>query len=179
MNWKDIGEKIVGMGLPLLGEVVAGPVGASLGGSLAHALGIGDATPDALGMALGNPEAAGKLKQLETEQRVDLARIAAQQAQAQLVAQTAQLRSVNSTMQAEAQSKHWPQWLWRPFNGLLFAPTILAVYFVLPMMHVQGPPVPEMAWVMWGSLLGITSWHRGMVQRRAMGDTTDALGRAK
>lgn len=30
------------------------------------------------------------------------------------------LETINKTMQTESQSKHWPQWAWRPFNGFMF-----------------------------------------------------------
>lgn len=177
-DWASIGKRVLGMGLPLLGSVLGGPAGASLGGMVAHALGVSQATPEAVSAALESPAAVAKLKALEIEQHIVLARLQASQAMAQLRADSASQAAVNQTMQAEATSKHWPQWLWRPLNGLLFAPTILAIYVALPMLHVHGPAVPQAAWIMWGSLLGITSWHRGMLQRRAAGDSSDALGRA-
>ncbi len=175
--WSAIAHDVLGMGLPLLGGVLGGPAGASVGGMVAHALGVSSATPAAIASALESPQARAKLTALESEQHVVLARLQAEQALAQLSASTAAQKTVNATMRAEATSAHWPQWLWRPLNGLLFAPTILAVYVALPILHIHAPPVPEAAWVMWGSLLGITSWHRGMLQRRVAGDASDALGR--
>ncbi len=178
-TWATIAHDVLGMGLPLLGGVLAGPAGASVGGMVAHALGASVATPAAIASVLGSPEAREKLAALEAEQHVALARIQAEQALARMKADTAAQASVNSTMQAEATSRHWPQWLWRPLNGLLFAPTLIAIYVVLPMLSIRGPSVPPVVWVMWGSLLGITSWHRGMLQRRLAGDATDAVGRPR
>ncbi len=176
-TWADIGKRVLGMGLPLLGGVLGGPAGSSLGGMVAHALGVSQATPDAVATALESPAAAAKLRILEAEQRVQLATLASHQAMASMAATTAREGAVNATMRAEATSEHWLQWSWRPVDGILFAPTILGVYFLLPLLHVVPPAVPQAAWIMWGSLLGITSWHRGMRKRRLAGDTTDALGR--
>lgn len=67
MNWKSIGEKVVSMGLPMLGSVLGGPAGAEVGGMVASALGC-DADPKSVDKAIRqDPEAFLKLRQAEME----------------------------------------------------------------------------------------------------------------
>lgn len=94
MNMQDAGNKLLEVGkavpggLQLLGGIltatgIGAPVGAGLsavGGLLAHALGT-DNTPDAIHAALStDPAAAVKALELETNAKVQLQQIAAQQA---------------------------------------------------------------------------------------------------
>jgi hypothetical protein len=87
-----------------------------------------------------------------------------------LAADTQRIQSANRTMPTQTKAEHWEQWLWRPLNGLLFAPTILALYVILPALHIHVPDVPVTVWEAWGALLGITAWHRGVKQRLQAGD---------
>ena len=91
MNILDIGKKIIGMGLPLLGTALGGPVGGLLGGLVGHALGLGGKpTPDQIGSAIdADPEGSkAKLLQLQNEHAETMARIEALQTQAQQTGQT-------------------------------------------------------------------------------------------
>ncbi len=81
------------------------------------------------------------------------------------------LETVNVTMREEGKSEHWPQWLWRPFNGFLYGITIFCVYFLLPVLDKPIPSVPTEIWIGWGAVLGITTWHRGKRKRTQDGDT--------
>ncbi len=63
MNWKDIAP-LMGDAAPLIGGLIGGPAGATVGGLVANALGI-SATPDAVSQALKtNSDAAEKLATL-------------------------------------------------------------------------------------------------------------------
>jgi len=68
MDWGGLGKKIVQMGAPLLGKVVAGPAGSQLGGMLARTVGGDPDDPDDLAQKIEqNPEAALKLQQLQDQ----------------------------------------------------------------------------------------------------------------
>lgn len=49
---------------------------------------------------------------------------------------TKQIQAVNQTMQAEANSEHWMQWAWRPFNGFMFGITLFLGYIVPALVNV-------------------------------------------
>ena len=85
------------------------------------------------------------------------------------------LATVNATMQAESKSEHWPQWLWRPFNGFLFGLAVILIYFVLPLAGEEIPAVPQWIWIGWGAILGVTTWDRGKEKRAKAGDIETGL----
>lgn len=85
------------------------------------------------------------------------------------------LATVNTTMQAESKSEHWPQWLWRPFNGFLFGLAVVLIYFVLPLAGEEIPSVPQWIWIGWGAILGVTTWDRGKEKRVAAGEVKQGL----
>lgn len=75
MNWTDIAG-VVGKAAPIVGGLLGGPAGAAVGGLISTALGTA-ATPDAVSAAiLADPQAAIKLKELETNSRVQLQQLA-------------------------------------------------------------------------------------------------------
>lgn len=91
MNLLDIGKKIIGMGLPMLGTALGGPAGGIVGGLIGHALGIGDKpSAEQISQAIdGDPQAAKiKLQQVEADHAEAMARIQALQVQAQQTGQT-------------------------------------------------------------------------------------------
>lgn len=183
MNWKDLG-KTVAKFAPLLGDLLPIP-GAGIAGKLiASAFGV-DNTPDAIAQAIAaDPDAGIKLATIESNNR------AALEGQL-IAAETARIQSVNQTMQAEAKSEHWMQWAWRPFNGFLFGITLFMVYALPSIINTFAPlwvrpvietvvrnglevrmaiatwipieisHVPEVVFMAWGAVLGVTAWHRG------------------
>ena len=79
---------------PLLGSILPIPGGAVIGQLIAHEFGGSAADPDALAAAVStDPDAAVKLKTIEANTKVQLQQILMQNAQNQLVAQTAQIQS--------------------------------------------------------------------------------------
>lgn len=67
MKWSDI-TNAVGKAAPLIGTVLGGPAGGSVGALVASALGV-ENTPEAVQAALGNPDNLVKLKELESNER--------------------------------------------------------------------------------------------------------------
>lgn len=163
MNWGDVGS-IVGKTAPILGTILGGPAGGAIGMLLSSLLGSGN-SPDAVNAAiLADPQAALKLAQFESDNKVQIQRMLLAHADNIVAADTQAIVAVNATMQAETKSEHWASWLWRPFNGFIFGATFLGVYFVLPLAKIPVPLIPFEAWTAMGAILGVASWFRGKAQ---------------
>lgn len=122
MDWKDIGKKIASTGATLLGTAIGGgPGGSLLGGIVADALGV-ENEPDEISKAIDrDPQAAVKLKEIQSKERVRLQEIASKQAIAEIEAETARHRSINETMRAELQAEDNYRGRWRPTFGYVMA----------------------------------------------------------
>jgi hypothetical protein len=121
MNWADLGDQLLKLGLPTLGGLIAGPGGAAVGKVIADKMGV-PATPEALGKALQDPEVQKKFYEAEAEwARTEAERFKAAASQAQ---------SVNATMQAEvAAGVSW--YHFRHLNGyvvFLFGLSMVAAF---------------------------------------------------
>ena len=91
MNIIDLGKKIIGMGLPLLGAALGGAPGGLLGSLIGHALGLGPkATPAQIGTAIDADPAGAKVKlaEVQNQHAETMARIEALQVQATQTGQT-------------------------------------------------------------------------------------------
>lgn len=110
MNILDIGKKILGLGLPLLGDGLIGPLGGILGSLVGHALGLGGkATPSQISAAIdADPQSAKiKLQELENQHAESMAKIAALQVQATQTGQTMRVEYGSS----DPFVRHWrPMW---------------------------------------------------------------------
>ena len=166
MNWSDIASTVARTA-PMLGGLLGGPIGAAVGAAgsiIASALGVAP-TPDAVSIALQtNPDAAVKLAQIEKERHVELQDLTVRAAANQLASDTAAIQAINTTMQAETKSEHWPSYTWRPFCGFVFGITFFGVYFVLPLAKMVVPAIPFEAWAAMGAVLGVASFFRGKAQ---------------
>ena len=75
MNWSDIAG-VVGKAAPVIGTLLGGPAGAAVGGLISSALGT-DNSPQAVSTALAaDPDALVKLKELQTNAKVQLQQLA-------------------------------------------------------------------------------------------------------
>lgn len=164
MDWKDIAG-VIGKTAPILGTLVGGPAGAAIGGIIGSILGTGS-SPDAITNAIAtDPQAALKLAQYESDNKVKLEAMAFAHADKLLDADIATVTAVNTTMQAETKGEHWPTYTWRPFNGFVVGTMAFGCYFVLPLMHIPAPQIPTEVWLMFGGILGVASWFRGKAQQ--------------
>jgi len=116
MDWENLGSKLLGGGLPLLGSLIGGPAGAAVGTLIASALGVKD-TPEAVAQALNDPQAMIKLRELELNHEKDLQ-------QMYLVAESTNLLAVNETYRSEIASSDWYVRRMRPTFGYLVALTL-------------------------------------------------------
>lgn len=120
MDWKSVGNGLA-KSLPLLGGLLGGPAGAAIGSIVSSTLGV-ENTPGDVQLALSNnPDALVKLRELETNSRVQL----------QQLAVTAEQNRMNyelSQFQAEASDRNsardlaakQPKDLTRPIIAFLF-----------------------------------------------------------
>lgn len=76
---------------------------------------------------------------------------------------TDRIAAVNATMQAEAKSEHWAQWLWRPMIGFTFSAVIINNYIVMPYFQKYLQPIvmPERIWEAMLVILGAAAFTRG------------------
>jgi uncharacterized coiled-coil protein SlyX len=180
MNWADIKGDIA-KAAPLLGTLVGGPAGGTVGAMIASVLGTAN-QPDAVQQALAtDPEAAVKLREIESNQIVQLQQLAVQQAQNDLAAETQRIQDVNNTMQAEDKSDHWPTYSWRPFIGFVFGSNLAVMSLIAILTYVAqlcGAPgassavasLPQLVGVLGAAngaalpILGVASYFRGKMQ---------------
>ncbi|MBW2081675.1 MAG: hypothetical protein JRI39_00980 [Deltaproteobacteria bacterium] len=176
MDWEDLGKKIIELGAPLLGGTLGGPGGATLGAMVARAVGAeADVPKDIYEKIEANPDAAVKLRELELKHEETLQELALKRVQVEAERDLGAIREVNATMREEARSEHWPQYSWRPFNGFSFPLAVMCIYFVLPLLRVTVPQVPQWVWVGWLSILGVSAYHRGKEKRTKAGEQSPGL----
>lgn len=119
MDWNSLKSAISSVA-PVLGSVLGGPAGGLVGSLIASKLGT-EATPDAVAIALQNPDNLLKLKEIEQEQQQSLQDFLAKEDAAQT--------AVN---QSEAQSSSLFVAGWRPAVGWSCASAFLYSFVVQP-----------------------------------------------
>jgi hypothetical protein len=106
MDWADLAKSVIGLGAPILGAALGGPLGGAAGKVLADSLGAPEATPAAVHDALA-------------QSQTDTA-AAVQAAEAHWLAKIgrAQVMEVAQTLRAEIASSDPLQRWWRPAYAL-------------------------------------------------------------
>ncbi|NJB66442.1 hypothetical protein GGQ74_000082 [Desulfobaculum xiamenense] len=174
MNWADVGKRLLGMGLPLLGTAIAGPGGAAVGGMVASALGLAESEPQAVLAAIDGDAAAAMtaLSRVEEDHHFELERLS-------IVSATEDMRTVNGTMQTETRSEDTWSRRWRPFWGFCSALAWSAMACAIAYGIARGTSadviaelrnVPETFWLIPLTILGVASYHRGRKQRIEAGE---------
>ncbi|TMI99745.1 MAG: hypothetical protein E6G97_21485 [Alphaproteobacteria bacterium] len=112
MDWTTVAAKVIGLGAPMLGNALGGPLGGLAGKVLADAFGAAAATPEAVHAAITDKAAD-----------VRLAAEAAQKAESEWMSALAeigkaQVGEIGATMRAEAASEDALQRWWRPLYAL-------------------------------------------------------------
>lgn len=164
-DWKEVASKLAEIGLPLLGAALPIPGGMAIGAALASAISSKSTKPeDILATIAGNAENLQKAKEFEATHQTALLQLQMNYEIEMRKADSGDIENVNLTMQEEAKSDHWPTYAWRPFNGFLFGIMVFCTYFILPILHIPVPSIPETVWMGWGAILGVASWFRGKAQ---------------
>jgi hypothetical protein len=113
MDWSDLAKTVVALGAPVIGQALAGPLGAAAGHLLAQALGVSEATPSAVNDAIVSaPPSAAAAAALLAEQKWAMA------FGAQADAAKAQVIAIGETQRAEMASDDLLQRWWRPLYAL-------------------------------------------------------------
>lgn len=179
MDWKELGQKIISLGAPLLGTALAGPAGGAVGALIANVFG-SNADPEAIAVAIQqDPQALLKLKELQLKHAERLSEITLEHARIESQESMNALQQVNLTMRAESQSEHTLQWIWRPLWGIISAVTFLVVcIFVCVLAYRAITKADQTALTMIpllvgafttlfgipGAILGITAWGRNRLK---------------
>lgn len=160
MDWKALGQKIIGMGLPILGGALGGPAGGMFGTMIAGALGLApDASPDKIATALStNSDNVVLLATLQAKHEEVLTKAAYD-------AQAAAMGSVNKTLQADAHGHGWLQQNHHAIETLTTTFTVVGIYFLMPLMHYPVPDVPSSAWMMLMAICGVTAYQHGEIYK--------------
>jgi len=135
---------------------------------------------DALTKVQSDPTMALQLQQELDNSKAQLAQISQAVTLAEIQADTADTASVNTTMQTEAKSDHWPTYSWRPFIGFCFgimgliSGMTVAICYLGVMFWGKNPStlaqLPGMIGAEAGVMatiapvLGIASYFRGKMQ---------------
>jgi hypothetical protein len=127
-DWKDLVPQVIGLGAPLLGQALAGPLGAAAGTVLANALGAQAATPDAVAGAIAErgadlSSAAEAARKAESEWLAALAEIG-----------KAQVAEIGLTQRAEIAAEDRLQRWWRPLYALELS-LLECPAFALTLLH--------------------------------------------
>jgi len=65
----------------------------------------------------------------------------------------------------EARGDNWIQKNHHAIESLAFTAFIIGVYFILPLLHISVPQIPEFAFMAIGVILGVTAWKHGEVNK--------------
>ena len=74
------------------------------------------------------------------------------------------ISAINQTMQSEAKSEHWAQWLWRPVVGFVFSGLIINNFLLMPYLTPFGLlpwDIPGDIWNVMLVVLGVAAGTRG------------------
>lgn len=109
MDWADLAKSVIGLGAPILGAALGGPLGGAAGKVLADSLGASEPTPAAVrdALAQSQTDTAAAVQAAEAHWLAALAEIG-----------RAQVMEVAQTMRAEIASSDPLQRWWRPAYAL-------------------------------------------------------------
>lgn len=122
MNWTDLARQVIGLGAPLLGTALGGPLGSVAGKILADVLNAPGATPETVGAELPSVS-ADKLAEAEARW-IELMREEA-------ATQRAALSETHQTIRSEMASDDPVQRLWRPLYAIELTLECAALWAVL------------------------------------------------
>jgi hypothetical protein len=162
MEWKDVG-KIITKAAPVLGTLLGGPAGGTVGAIVSSVLGV-ENKPDEVHKAVSaDPSLLVQLREAEMAQKTELERMLIQ-------SETDRLAQVNETMRAELTSGDKFKSYWRPLFGYIMGVSWGAIMLAVTYQILFNPSnVPDIINAMgqmsflWGiglAVLGINVWKR-------------------
>ena len=184
MDWKELGQKVIGIGAPILGTALLGPgAGTAVGSLIAGLFGVKN-DPNSINAAIqADPQAATKLIELQFKHQERLAELALDHARTENERELGIILEVNKTMREESKSEHWPQWAWRPYWGFVSGTAFLFVcvfvgYLAYTAISTKDAIIASAAigsipiiigayaslFTIAGAILGITAWGRNKLK---------------
>lgn len=133
--WDNV-KKLIGGVAPMIGTLIGGP---AVGGMVASLLGVAN-TPEAIEQELkNNPDALIKLKQLESDERIQLKELAFKHANIESEERKLSVVQQHATMQAEiASNDPWVR-RWRPTFGYSVCLAWSLLFFGLAFTMIFNP----------------------------------------
>jgi hypothetical protein len=122
MDWGDIAKQVIGLGAPILGTALGGPLGGAAGRILAEVVGATDATPEAVGKALAT-SSADQIAQAENAW--------AEAIRAEADAARGSVAETQATIRAELTGEDALQRWWRPLYAFELTFECAALWIVL------------------------------------------------
>jgi hypothetical protein len=122
MDWASIAKQVIGLGAPILGTALGGPLGGAAGRILAEVVGASDATPEAVGKALAT-SSADQIAQAEATW--------AEAVRAEADAVRGSVAETQATIRAELASEDALQRWWRPLYAFELTFECAALWVVL------------------------------------------------
>jgi hypothetical protein len=122
MDWASIAKQMIGLGAPILGTALGGPLGGAAGRILAEVVGASDATPEAVGKALAT-SSADQIAQAEATW--------AEAVRAEADAVRGSVAETQATIRAELASEDALQRWWRPLYAFELTFECAALWVVL------------------------------------------------
>lgn len=122
MDWADIAKQVIGLGAPVLGAALGGPLGGAAGRILAEVVGASDTTPEAVGKALATT-GADQVAQAEN--------VWAEAVRAEAEAARGSIAETQATIRAELAGEDALQRWWRPLYAFELTFECAALWTVL------------------------------------------------
>lgn len=122
MDWGDIAKQVIGLGAPILGTALGGPLGGAAGKILAEVVGASDTTPEAVRKAL----AASSVEQIAEAENAW-----AEAIRAEADAARGSVAETQATIRAELDSEDALQRWWRPLYAFELTFECAALWVVL------------------------------------------------
>ncbi|HGF7476871.1 TPA: 3TM-type holin [Vibrio mimicus] len=142
--WDKI-KSLIGGTAPLVGSLIGGPAGGTVGVLIADALGV-ENTPDAIeAELLRNPDALLKIKQMEIDERIRLRELSYQQAEMESAERKLVITEQHKLMVAELNSDDAYVRRWRPTFGYAVCLAWTSLFFGIAGLMLFHPEFTEQA----------------------------------
>lgn len=154
--WDKI-KSLIGGAAPLVGSLIGGPAGGTVGVLIADALGV-ENTPDAIeAELLHNPDALLKIKQMEIDERIRLRELSYQQAEMESAERKLVITEQHKLMVAELKSDDAYVRRWRPTFGYAVCLAWSSLFFGICLLMIIHPQYTEQAFDGAAKLTGLFS----------------------
>ncbi|MBN8123174.1 3TM-type holin [Vibrio vulnificus] len=142
--WDKV-KSLIGGAAPLVGSLVGGPAGASVGALIAETLGVENSAEAIEAELVRNPDALVKIKQMESEERVRLRELSYQQAELESAERKLVITEQHKLMVAELNSDDAYVRRWRPTFGYAVCLAWTSLFFGIAGLMLFHPEFTEQA----------------------------------